>query len=78
MRSKTSMRWILEFVIALAKVEAMRGANDARRYMNLPPAYEVKDFKNCVNFIQNAETAIDDGDASVFLKNFLKGKEQAN
>ncbi len=78
MRTKTTMQWILEFIVALAKVEAMRGANDARQYMNLPPAYRTKDFQNCVNFIQGAEKAIDAGDATGFLKKLLKAKEQKN
>ena len=78
MRMKNQLLVLMDFLACLAKVEAMRGANDCRARMHAPPMYQTKDFANCLNYIQTAENAIAGKGVADFLKRILNAKGHKN
>ena len=72
MRIRQEVQVIRDFLACLTKVEAMRAANDCRRYLNLPPAYPAENFKNLIKYIQVVENSIVDGSFKGFTKKLRK------
>lgn len=68
MTLKKEIQVVRDFMACLVKCEAMRAANDARRYLNLPPMYETAQFENLMKYIQLVENSIVEGKKISFVK----------
>lgn len=78
MRVRKELEVLRDLLSCLVKLEAMRAANDCRRYLNLTPAYATEEFKNLIKYVQGMENAIAAGKFIGFLKKVIDGKEQKN